>query len=260
MAFSYIGNGQGSFFVNNSNAPSERDTLLYGFSLIYTDNSRGRIAFLGGEKPFYEKSLILISENTEYNLIFDSEDSEISEVFFTRDFISGELLSSLKQFAPFPVVISSERLSVEIFSIIERLSSDTVKNDEIYLRLLIKELLLLIGDTYTVSREKKSEALCKRVEKYLSENLDKNVDLDSLARHFFVSKYYLCRAFKSYTGITLHSYVTSKRLLFSKKLIESGEAASDVAYKVGFGDYSAFYRAYVKLFGVSPTKKRRKEE
>ena len=36
-------------------------------------------------------------------------------------------------------------------------------------------------------------------------------------------------------------------------MIEGGESASGAAYKVGFGDYSAFYRAYVKIVGKSPT-------
>ena len=41
--------------------------------------------------------------------------------------------------------------------------------------------------------------------------------------------------------------------MYAKKLIESGETAAAAAYKVGFGDYSAFYRAYVKILGVSPS-------
>jgi homocysteine S-methyltransferase len=39
----------------------------------------------------------------------------------------------------------------------------------------------------------------------------------------------------------------------AKQLIEAGETASRAAYRVGFGDYSAFYRAYVKIVGKSPT-------
>jgi AraC-like DNA-binding protein len=42
-------------------------------------------------------------------------------------------------------------------------------------------------------------------------------------------------------------------VLYAKQLIESGETASSAAYKVGFGDYSSFYRAYVKVIGRSPT-------
>jgi AraC-like DNA-binding protein len=74
-----------------------------------------------------------------------------------------------------------------------------------------------------------------------------------LAKRFFVSKYYLCRAFKRHNGISVHGYVNQKRVMYAKQLIEAGETASGAAYRVGFGDYSAFYRAYVKQLGVAPT-------
>ena len=51
----------------------------------------------------------------------------------------------------------------------------------------------------------------------------------------------------------MHAYVNQKRILYAKKLIESGVTASVAAERVGFGDYSAFYRAYVKIIGKSPT-------
>jgi AraC-like DNA-binding protein len=41
--------------------------------------------------------------------------------------------------------------------------------------------------------------------------------------------------------------------MYARELIEGGETASGAAEKVGFGDYSAFYRAYVKIVGKSPT-------
>ena len=47
--------------------------------------------------------------------------------------------------------------------------------------------------------------------------------------------------------------------MYAKQLIESGETASGAAYRVGFGDYSAFYRAYVKVLGVAPTSSDNKE-
>ena len=98
-----------------------------------------------------------------------------------------------------------------------------------------------------------SEELGARVMRFLNENLDKDLSLDTISRHFFVSKYYLCRAFKRHNGISIHGYVNQKRVINAKRLIDSGESASVAAYKVGFGDYSAFFRAYVKIVGASPT-------
>ena len=92
-----------------------------------------------------------------------------------------------------------------------------------------------------------------RVIRYLNDNITADISLDMLAKRFFVSKYHLCRAFKKHNGISVHGYVNQKRVLYAKQLIEAGETASRAAYQVGFGDYSAFYRAYVKVMGKAPT-------
>ena len=96
--------------------------------------------------------------------------------------------------------------------------------------------------------------------RYLNENMTKDITLDDIATRFFVSKYYLCRAFKKHNGISIHGYINQKRVLYAKQLIESGESASGAAYRVGFGDYSAFYRAYVKIIGRSPTAQSERRE
>ena len=75
-----------------------------------------------------------------------------------------------------------------------------------------------------------------------------------ISRYFFVSKFYLCRAFKARFGISVHEYITTKRIMLSRQLISAGETASAAAYKVGFGDYSSFYRAYRKVVGEVPAR------
>ena len=77
--------------------------------------------------------------------------------------------------------------------------------------------------------------------------------LDNLARYFFVSKFYLCRVFKKHNGISIHSYINQKRIIIAKQYIDSGMSAAAAADMVGYADYSAFYRAYVKIVGRSPT-------
>ena len=123
----------------------------------------------------------------------------------------------------------------------------------IYFELLINELIVLLSAIKIDGITPSGDCLGARVIKYLNNNIQKNISLDKLARRFFVSKYHLCRAFKEYSGISVHSYINYKRIMYAKQLILSGHTASDAAEKVGFGDYSAFYRAYVKIVGKSPS-------
>ena len=122
-----------------------------------------------------------------------------------------------------------------------------------FLGLLISELILFISMACKESGGYDESELGARVIRYLNENPERDISLDRLARRFFVSKYHLCRAFKKHNGISVHGYINKKRVMYAKQLIEAGETASGAAYRVGFGDYSAFYRAYVKIVGKAPT-------
>ena len=143
-----------------------------------------------------------------------------------------------------------------IFSLFERFDSALAlpqSERNVYTKMLLSELIVLLSASGGEQMAHDEEELGARVIRYLNENIDKDVSLDKLARRFFVSKYYLCRAFKKHNGISVHGYINQKRVMYAKQLIESGETASGAAYRVGFGDYSAFYRAYIKILGKSPT-------
>lgn len=88
--------------------------------------------------------------------------------------------------------------------------------------------------------------------KYLNLHLTERHSIDSLSRQFYISKYYMMRRFKAETGYTIHQYLTEKRLLLARERIAGGACLSQVSALCGFGDYSAFARAYKKRFGGSP--------
>ena len=58
--------------------------------------------------------------------------------------------------------------------------------------------------------------------------------------------------FKNETGYTLHGFVSQKRLMYAAELIKEGSPVSDAALKCGFSDYSAFLKAFKKVFGALP--------
>jgi len=87
---------------------------------------------------------------------------------------------------------------------------------------------------------------------YLAQHLTEDVSIDDLAARFYISKYHMMRRFKEETGHTIHSYLTGKRLMLAREKIAAGTPAAEACYQSGFGDYSAFARAYRKLFSASP--------
>ena len=92
----------------------------------------------------------------------------------------------------------------------------------------------------------------EEVLRYIGENLPGELSVETLARRFFLSRYYLMHRFKAVTGYTVHQYVSQKRLLRAGELIRSGVPVMKAAAESGFGDYSAFLRAFQSTFHLSP--------
>lgn len=88
---------------------------------------------------------------------------------------------------------------------------------------------------------------------YINNHLSENLNIDILAEHFYISKYYMMRQFKQETGYTIGNYIAQKRLLLAKEMLLSGAPAAQVCYDCGYHDYSTFQRAYRKLFSESPS-------
>lgn len=89
--------------------------------------------------------------------------------------------------------------------------------------------------------------------KYIDENLADDVDIDSLAESFYISKYHMMRQFRKETGLTIHNYLSQRRLLHARDLMEKGMRATEACYRSGFRSYSSFTRSYAKYFGTTPT-------
>ena len=151
-----------------------------------------------------------------------------------------------------------EAIDQSVISLLDRIAELSHIGDgekDIYVKLLLSELVVVLGTSANQKIAYNDFELGSQVIRYINDYIDKPIKLDDLAKKFFVSKYYLCRTFKKYSGVSVHAYISHKRVMHAKQLIESGETAAGAAYKVGFGDYSAFYRAYVKVLGKPPTSK-----
>lgn len=93
--------------------------------------------------------------------------------------------------------------------------------------------------------------------RYLSENYDKKISIDALAKQFHFSKHYLCRMFKEYTGTTIGEYCTFKKLMAFNQLVCQNQSLESACYQVGFQNYSNFFRLYKKHMGITPSEYKR---
>lgn len=99
--------------------------------------------------------------------------------------------------------------------------------------------------------------LLDRIMEYIEAHYAENIVISQLAKTLYVSESTISHLFKEKLGISFYRYVTQKRLIEAKRLIEKELRLEEVAGKVGFEDYSGFYRAFKKEYGISPRQYRK---
>ena len=129
------------------------------------------------------------------------------------------------------------------------------KNNDVVIRCAVIELLHALNQLKPEKTAGLPQSVAvRKASAYINRNLTGELSLNMLAEQLFVSKYYLCRIFKKYTGMTIGRYITRKRLMLAKDLYQNGHSLSEAAALSGFADYSAFYKACVKETGQPPRK------
>lgn len=106
-------------------------------------------------------------------------------------------------------------------------------------------------DPADVTKVEKTELL-SGILAYVENNLSEKITLEDVANRFFVSASTVTHLFSKKMNISFYKHVMQRRLWKAKNLIKEGMPMEKIANQVGFGDYSAFYRAFKQEFGLSP--------
>ena len=87
---------------------------------------------------------------------------------------------------------------------------------------------------------------------YIEHHLTEKLSLEQTALYFHVSASTVSQLFRKRLDVSFYHFVTQRRLIAAKNLIQTGASLEQTAADVGFGDYSNFYRAFRREYGITP--------
>lgn len=134
---------------------------------------------------------------------------------------------------------------------------------ELYLRLQFLEFMVhlnraALGEKVAYVNTNSCNQKVVSLIDYINANLTEDMSIDTIAEHFYMSKYHMMRLFKEETGYSIGNYISNKRLLRAKEMIVGGMSVTQACYACGFREHSTFSRAYKNLFGESPREMKKK--
>lgn len=193
----------------------------------------------------YERIVLWIDKNFMNSLSTDKTD--LTECFYAKKSDVIRLSLELQQ---------NIRSILHKLISIENYGSENIGSDILYkayfIELFVQINMALQHNNIRPDADVKKSNMITDIIEFINNHIDEELTIDSLSEHVFLSKYHLLREFKKHSGTTIHKYIIQKKLILAKELILKGMAITDVFKQCGFGDYSNFFRAFKKEYGVTP--------
>ena len=143
-----------------------------------------------------------------------------------------------------------------LYQLLEELHTDRFGRDA-QIGLCVRELLLTLGRTVWQRKnpraKKETVSSFQAVTDYIAGHLDADLSLDVLSRELFLSKFHIAHLMQEKTGLSLHRYITKKRLAACVEAAQGGEKLGMSCARFGFLNYASFYRVFLKEYGCPPS-------
>ncbi|MFB3162144.1 response regulator [Neobacillus sp. 179-J 1A1 HS] len=105
--------------------------------------------------------------------------------------------------------------------------------------------------------QQKGNNIITDIEKYLQENFDRDVKLQEISDHFYISREYISRKFKQEFNENISDYIVRIRMEKAKSLLKNSQLKIyEIANMIGYQDDKYFRKVFKKVEGITPNEYR----
>src|SRR5271170_445815 len=102
------------------------------------------------------------------------------------------------------------------------------------------------------SNRSTTEMIVEQARKFIEQNLDQALTLESIGCAVGASQFHLQRVFKATTGLSPRQYADEYRLEALKKQLNSGSQVTEALYEAGYSSSSRLYERSNSQLGMTP--------
>lgn len=118
---------------------------------------------------------------------------------------------------------------------------------------LLSDFTISKNDVFTFNDIKKPDKV-KEIIIFMTENYRESLTLDSIAKHFGLSRSYIDRLFKKEISISLLHYLQLIRLKFAfQEITETDLSISYIADRCGFSNVKSLQKIFKEIYQTSPS-------
>lgn len=239
------------------------------YELLYLISGDGEIVIEGNSYPLCEKTIYLIRPNeAHYIRLNNTMIYERKVIHFGSDLLLpvDSRCHLLKPYQKRSIGAANHYI---LEGIPKTIVDNAFYNISLYGEETYEKRLAIISNLITIlfevnklfehhlkGKEPEEKSPISDILLYINDHICDDICIDTICLKFFVTKTQLNTLFKEYTSTTAWNYIMVKRMVIAKSMLQRGEYAQEVAWKCGYKDYSAFYKAYKRHYGVSPTEEK----
>jgi two-component system, response regulator YesN len=125
-----------------------------------------------------------------------------------------------------------------------------------YIKRKKREIAIFLKKVKKSTLQKNSNIIYD-IEKYLQANFDRDVKLQEISEHFYISREYISRKFKQEFNVNISDYIVKFRMKKAKSLLKNSELKIyEIANMIGYQDDKYFRKVFKKVEGITPNEYR----